>query len=180
MPTIASHNPTKIPMIREEDIIALGDILEGKLACRDARSRMDGQTITERLFVPRGTYSGQAAPPAIHIFICSTVSAREKGGRVLPPPGFQPQPTRSSWPTWSSSFSSERPPFCFGSLICRHNSPGERPAKTIFCPDDGSDHFGLPGGMCAPERFAAWWHVSQRIAVTPEPSAPRFTFCKCT
>src|ERR1700687_5326030 len=48
MPTTVSHNPTKIPMIREKDIIVLGDILEGKLACRDARSRADGQTITAR------------------------------------------------------------------------------------------------------------------------------------
>src|SRR4029077_81230 len=94
-------------------------------------------------------------------------------------PGLQPQPTRSSFLTWSRSFSSERLPFCLGSLICLHSSAGDRPAKISLCSGDGSDHFGLPGGVCAPARFTVWWQVSQRIAVTPCPSAPRFTFCKC-
>ena len=130
--------------------------------------------------LPLRLYCGQAAPPAIQIFICATVSGRERGGKVRPSPGLQPQPTKSSLATWSSSWSSERPPFCFGSLICWHSSAGERPTNTILCCGDGSAHFGLPGGMCSPGRLTPWWQVSQRIAVTPWPSAPRFTFCMCT
>jgi len=46
----------------------------------------------------RFAHSGQAAPPAIQIFNCATVSGRVSGGSVRPSPGFQPQPTRSSSP----------------------------------------------------------------------------------
>src|SRR5260370_32138463 len=48
MPTTASHSPSRIPMIREKDILVLRDILEGKLAGRRPRSWVDGQTITAR------------------------------------------------------------------------------------------------------------------------------------
>jgi hypothetical protein len=44
-------------------------------------------------------YSGQAAPPSIHVRIAAAVSSRDNGGNVLPSPGFQPQPTRSSCAT---------------------------------------------------------------------------------
>src|SRR6266849_10901510 len=62
MPITASQIPTKIAMIREKDILVLQRILEGKLACRDPCSRANGQMITTRLFLPRATYSGRAAP----------------------------------------------------------------------------------------------------------------------
>src|SRR6266403_149189 len=48
MPTTTSHSPSRIPMIREKDILVLRDILEGKLAGRRPRSCVDGQTITAR------------------------------------------------------------------------------------------------------------------------------------
>src|SRR5260370_7163010 len=48
MPTTASHSPSRIPIIREKDILVLRDILEGKLAGRRPRSCVDGQTITAR------------------------------------------------------------------------------------------------------------------------------------
>src|SRR5712664_214533 len=48
MLTSASHSPSRIPMIREKDILVLRDILEGKLAGRRPRSCVDGQTITAR------------------------------------------------------------------------------------------------------------------------------------
>src|ERR1700687_3423810 len=85
MPTIASHNPTKIPMIREKDIIVLGNILEGKLACRDARSHANGQTITARLFAPRGTYSGAsraARNPYFHLLNGVHAGKRWQGSPV--------------------------------------------------------------------------------------------------
>ncbi len=39
-------------------------------------------------------YSGQAAAPSIHVFICDVVSARESGGSARPVPGSQAQPRR--------------------------------------------------------------------------------------
>src|SRR6266404_928780 len=46
MPTIASHNPNKMPIIRDEDILALQVILEGKPAHRRPRYFADSETIT--------------------------------------------------------------------------------------------------------------------------------------
>src|SRR6266550_5250474 len=91
-------------------------------------------------------YSGQAAPPSIQTFTCATVSGRERGGNVRPSPGLHPQPTRSSSAMWWSTSLRDRPPFCFGSLICLQSSPAERPTNTILCSGEGSAHFGLPGG----------------------------------
>ena len=102
----------------------------------------------------RGNYWGHAAPPSIQILSWATVSGRESGGNVRPSPGFQPQPTRSSSATWWKSSSNDRLPFCLGSLICLQSSPAGRPTKTILSSGVGSPHLGLPGGMCAPGRFA--------------------------
>ena len=46
MPTIASHNPNKMPIIRDEDILVLHVILEGKPAHRRPRYFTDSETIT--------------------------------------------------------------------------------------------------------------------------------------
>src|SRR6266704_2186169 len=125
-------------------------------------------------------YSGQAAPPSIHVFICDVVSARERGGSARPVPGSHAQATSGSVETCSSNCVKERPPVCLGSFNCRHSSAGVRPTKIILCSAGGSDHLGFPGGMWAPGKFADWWQVSQRIPYTPWPSFPRFTFCTWT
>jgi hypothetical protein len=52
--------------------------------------------ISNMLAPSKENHSGHAAPPSIQVLICFAVSSRERGGRVLPSPGFQPQPTRSS------------------------------------------------------------------------------------
>src|SRR5579859_340996 len=98
---MASHRPTKMPITREEDILALQTILEGKPACRGPGRFADGETITGRRISAAlsSVYCGQAAPPATQIVICATVSERERGGKVRPSPGCQPQPTRSSLAT---------------------------------------------------------------------------------
>src|SRR5207302_1488577 len=65
--------------------------------------------------------------------------------------------------TCSKSCCKERPPVCLGSLSWRQSCKGERPTKTILCSGEGRDHFGFPGGMCSPGRFAVWWQASQRM-----------------
>src|SRR4029077_10693944 len=70
MPTTASHSPTRIPMIRDKDIRVLRDILEGKLACRDPRSCVDGQTIPARFICPARNLLGAsraARNPDLHL-----------------------------------------------------------------------------------------------------------------
>src|ERR1051326_3846102 len=99
-------------------------------------------------------HCGHTAPPSIHILSCAGVSDRVSGGKVRPSPGLQPQPTRSSSATCSKICCRDRPPFCFGSFNCLHNSAGVRPTNTILCSGGGSAHFGFPGGMCSPARFA--------------------------
>src|SRR6266850_4569038 len=131
------------------------------LKCNGAKGQDGRRSRRDHIALPRGVedYCGQAAPPSIQIFIRAMVSARESGGRARPVPGSQPQPTRSSEETCSSNCASERPPVCLGSLSWRHSSAGVRPTNTILCSGGGSDHFGFPGGMFAPGRFADWWQV---------------------
>src|SRR6202050_3284251 len=125
-------------------------------------------------------YCGQAAPLSTQLFIAATNSGRLSGGSVRPSPGFQPQPTRSSEETCSMICARVRWPFFAGSFSWRQNWPAVSPCITIFMLAGGSDHFGFPGGMLAPGRFAAWWQVLHFIPYTPLPSAPRFTSWMCT
>jgi hypothetical protein len=64
----------------------------------------------------------------------------------------------------------------FVSFNWRHSSPGARPAKTILCSGEGQAHLGFPRGHMRARQILILVAASQPMAVTPCPSAPRFTF----
>src|SRR5260370_24930431 len=98
MPTTASHSPSRIPMIREKDILVLRDILEGKLAGRRPRSCVDGQTITARFICsPHNLLwlwaSRAARDPDLHLR--HSVAAGKRPHRPSLPPTPPPPPQRA-------------------------------------------------------------------------------------
>src|ERR1700682_746693 len=70
MPTTASQTPTRVAMIREEDIRVLQGILEGKLTCCCPHCFANGQTITARLISAARSLlraSRAAGDPDLHL-----------------------------------------------------------------------------------------------------------------
>src|SRR5260370_13430108 len=94
MPTTASHSPSRIPMIREKDILVLRDILEGKLAGRRPRSWVDGQTITARFICsPHNLLwaSRAAGNPDLHLRHSVAAGKRRPRPSLAPTPPPPPQ-----------------------------------------------------------------------------------------
>src|ERR1700687_4494374 len=90
MHTTASQTPTRVAMIREEDIRVLQGILEGKLTCCCPHCFANGQTITARLISAARSLlraSRAAGDPDLHL---PRGRGGGKRGKCPPLPGAPP------------------------------------------------------------------------------------------